>query len=193
MKYCILLLTIVVVALASFAPPAPFVSDRTEAKKAFELINRIRQHPRLYDSALKLYWALPITESRLIWNDTLAAVAERKALDMVSRNYFAHVDPKGFGMNYYINKGGYRLIPDFLKDKAANNFESIHAGSATGEDAVRSLILDKGVPGMGHRNHLLGIGQWNSSLTDIGIGFVRCDSGCGYRSYMSVVIAKHRW
>jgi len=70
-------------------------------------------------------------------------------------------------------------------------FESLCVNPATGEDAIKTLIIDKDVPSFGHRNHLPGIGEWNSSLTDIGIGFAKIDSGTKYTTYVSVVIAKH--
>ena len=194
MAYSLLVVPAVCFCLTAFAPAGPKAYiDRKESMLAFDLLNKIRQSPEQYYSELKLYWALPITNSRLVWNDTLATAAEHKALDMAKRGYYAHVDPDGYGMNDHINRSGYKLIPSFLADKAANNFESIAAGFRTGEDAIRGLILDKNVPRMGHRNHLLGIGKWNESLVDIGIGFARCDTGCKDKSYISVLIAKHAW
>jgi hypothetical protein len=52
---------------------------------------------------------------------------------MAKRNYFAHVDPDGFGMNYYINLGGYSLDTFWLNNPKENNFESINAGSESGK------------------------------------------------------------
>ena len=167
--------------------------DPEAATEAFVFLNKVRAQPESYANELRLYWALPVTKRPLVWNDTLARVAGRKALDMAERGFFAHVDPDGYGMNYRINEGGYRLIPEFLEDRAGNNFESLAAGLKTGEAAVRNLIIDENVPSKGHRDHLLGIGEWNKSLTDIGIGFARCDSGCKVRTYICVLIAKHAW
>jgi len=48
--------------------------------------------------------------------------AQIKAEDMAKRNYMAHVDPDGYGMNHFINKAGYKLIPAFMKSNSANNF-----------------------------------------------------------------------
>src|SRR4051812_35933701 len=135
-------------------PPKP-VLERKEAIQAFELLNKIRQNPAAYYKEYGLSSKLQITTKPLVWNNELAKAAEAKALDMAARNYFAHVDPEGFGMNYHINKSGYQLIPAFLKNKSANNFESIGYGPKNGNDAIRIFILDEGVPSKGHRNHLL--------------------------------------
>ena len=167
------------------------VIDREEARLAFELLNDIRLHAPLYREDLSLPRNLAIKKTELTWNPILAKVAETKAADMARRNYFGHTDPGGYGMNYYINKAGYSLNPSWLRKKNENHFESIMADAEDGEDAIYALIIDKGVPSFGHRNHLLGIGNWNASLTDIGIGFARRDSGSTYTTYISVVIAKH--
>jgi len=181
--------------LASFAPQeadGPRL-DREEAQKVFELVNKIRDNPKPYYSEFQLSENLPITKRPLVWNDTLAGAAEKKAMDMAKRKYFSHVDPDGYGMNHRIHQAGYELIPAFLKQKSANTFESLAGGLNSGEETVRTLILDEGLSSKGHRNHLLGIEAWNSSLMDIGVGFVRCDEGCKMRTYVCILIAKHAW
>jgi hypothetical protein len=170
-----------------------FTIDRSEAKKAYEWLNNIRLHPELYYSSLKLDRSLGITKTSLNWNESLAGAAEKKALDMAKRNYFGHIDPDGYGMNYHIQKAGYTLNNAWLKNKSNNYFESIMMNADSGVDAIRTLILDEGVEGKGHRNHLLGIGSWNASLRDIGIGYARFDSADIHQSYISILIAKHEW
>jgi len=169
----------------------PF-ADPKQAKLAFELLNKIRQNPSDYYN-LGFNSSFPVTQTALIWNDTLAKVAEKKAMDMATKKYFSHTDRDGYGMNYYINAAGYKLNANWLKKNQMNNFESIQAGAAGGEDAVKRLITDAGVPSLGHRKHLLGSGQFYNQLTDIGIGFVWADSADKYNCYVSVVIAMHNW
>jgi uncharacterized protein YkwD len=169
----------------------PFVV-KEEAQQAFQLINAIRSNPEKYYKELHLNSKLRITKTPLRWNDTLAKVAEAKALDMAKRNYFAHVNPDGYGINYLINQSGYKLNADWLKDKKENFFESIGSGYDSGQEAVKALIIDADDPSMGHRDHLLGIKDWDASLVDIGIGFVKCDGG-KYQSYTCIIIAKHNW
>ena len=129
----------------------------------------------------------------LRWNNTLAKVTEAKTLYMATRSYFAHVDPEGYGMNYFINKEGYSLEAKWLASKELNYFESLGAGAPSGEVAVLNLILDANTPSAGHRNHLLGLDSWNGSLTDIGIGYARPVADAPYISYVCILIAKHSW
>ncbi len=108
---------------------------------------------------------------------------------MAARNYFRHVTPEGRGINIMIHEAGYRLVDAFLDNPAKNNFESISAGCYGGTATIMRLILDKGVPGAGHRKHLLGLEFWANAL-DIGIGFAANPSS-RYRCYWVFVVAKH--
>ena len=182
----------VVMLLLSFLyNNTPFVV-KEEAQQAFQLLNTIRSNPAKYYKELHLNSKLKITQTPLHWNDTLARVAEAKALDMAKRNYFEHVNPDGLGINYFINQSGYTLNADWLKDKKENFFESIGSGHNSGADAIKAMIMDAEDASMGHRDHVLGIGDWDASLHDIGIGFVKCDDS-KYQSYICVIIAKHNW
>jgi uncharacterized protein YkwD len=166
--------------------------NKEEARSAFTYLNGIRQNPENYlqrFSFLKGLKGMPL----LKWNDTLARVAEARALDLARRNYFAHVDPDGYGVNHYIGESGYKLEPSWLKEKDANYFESLNAGSSSGKDAIERLIIDANVSSLGHRKHLLGLDSWNGSLKDIGIGFVPGDEHTSYISYTCIIIAKHSW
>ena len=187
-----LLIIILTSALLGAKPSVLPVIDQTEARKAFEHLNQIRKQPMAYYQKLKFSPNQVVPRPALNWNDTLARAAERKAMDMARRNYNAHVDPDGFGMNHFVDQAGYRLNPLWLQSPAANNFESIAWGQATGVDAVEWLIIDPGVESKGHRKHLLGIGEWNASLVDVGIGFVHADSTANYQTYTCILIAKHK-
>lgn len=166
--------------------------DKQEAQKAFILLNEIRQNPTKFAKELRLLRSLKITQTELIWNPILADVAEKKAMDMADRNYFAHVNPEKIGINYLINQAGYTLEPEWIKPKSNNYFESLGAGYDSATEGIKGLIIDLNVPSFGHRNHLLGIGVSNQYLNDIGIGFVRSDNR-DYQSYLVVIIAKHKW
>jgi|SRR5215207_3890246 len=174
-----------------FAFPDPEI-DRKEAKVAFGYLNQIREDPRKFVAKFPFLEEVKATPI-LRWNDTLAKVAEARAMDLARRNYFGHVDPDGYGVNYYINKAGYALHPNWLKEKSANYFESLNAGSDSGLGAIESLIRDSNTPSLGHRKHLLGITEWNASLVDIGIGYVNGNGAAAYPSYTCIIIAKHNW
>jgi uncharacterized protein YkwD len=186
---------IIAVLIISFAfakkQNEPYI-DQNSAQEIFTLINKVRANPEQYYQQFKLHNKLAITRTPLVWNDILAEAAEDKAMDMANRNYFAHVDPDGYGMNYFINDYGYTLHPTFLKSKKDNHFESLCAGQPGAYKTVEALIIDKGVPGKAHRNHLLGIGTHFKNLVDIGIGYVQAkNTGNTYQSYVCILIAKH--
>jgi hypothetical protein len=166
------------------------VVDKTEAKSAYLFLNKVRANVTAYAKELELPANIKISTQALVWNDTLAKVAETKALDMATRNYFAHVDAEGNGMNFYINKAGYKLKEYQLKTKRQNSYESISAGQEDGEAVIRDLIIDVWDTNLGHRKHLLGMDGW-ASTTDIGIGFVRGTAKNEYTTYVSILIATH--
>jgi uncharacterized protein YkwD len=166
--------------------------NRQEARSAFSFLNSIRENPQAFTEKFPFLKKLKGC-AVLKWNDTLAKVAEAKAMDLAKRNYFGHVDPDGNGMNYFINKAGYTLNSDWLKTRSENYFESLGAGAASGNEAISNLLIDANTPSLGHRIHLLGLDDWNGSLTDIGIGYVVADGKSTYISYMCVLIAKHNW
>ncbi|WP_140937001.1 CAP domain-containing protein [Sphingobacterium lumbrici] len=169
------------------------IVDKVQAKEAYVLLNDIRMNPKKYAKALGISDISKVTSTKLVWNDVLAEVAEFRAYDMANHNYFDHVSPKGLGPNYYIANAGYSLNNDWLKKKAANNFESIAANHPTASDGIKAFIIGKNSPGFMHRKHVLGMDGWNGSLVDIGIGFVRVPVGSRYTSYLCVLIAKHDW
>lgn len=104
----ILLTALLSIALLSFTVVVdkPTV-DKDEAQKAYLFLNKVRANVSTYAKELQLPGGIKISTHALVWNDTLARVAETKALDMANRNYFSHVDPDGYGMNHYINKAGF--------------------------------------------------------------------------------------
>ena len=165
--------------------------DRDEARKAFDYLNRIRKEPAKFSKEIGVDLENVKARPVLKWNDILAKVAEEKALDMANRDYFGHVTPEGRGINIQIHEAGYTLPKDWLKEKDQNFFESISAGTNTGEEAIRNLIVDKDLPAAPHRNQLLGITDFYSESTDIGIGFGR-SAKSKYRTYMSIIIARKK-
>ncbi|WJJ96572.1 CAP domain-containing protein [Algibacter luteus] len=188
-----LIILFLTILLTLFNSDTNVVVDKDEALTAFELLNKIRSNPKEFEDIFPFLKHSKVENKKLIWNDTLAKVAEAKAFDMADKNYYSHIDPSGYGINYYINKSGYKLNPNWIEDKKANNFESIAAEVPDGVSAISTFIIDKGVPSKGHRIHLLGLDEWNASLKDIGIGFARRKTGSKYKTYVSLIIAKHDW
>ncbi|MCQ2250145.1 MAG: CAP domain-containing protein [Bacteroidales bacterium] len=166
----------------------------TEQQAAANYLNKIRQNPAAFSQEMGVSLSGIAARQNLNWNPQLAAAAQRKAQDMADRGYFAHVDPDGYGMNFYINKAGYTLTQDFLRNKADNYFESISAGTKTGQETIKNLIYDGGAnnANAGHRIHLLGIDNFWANCTDIGVG-MGYNPNSPYKYYWCVLVAKHNF
>ena len=167
-------------------------TTKTEAQKAFALINDIRKNPKAYSSQMGVDLSGVIARPALNWNSALTKVAQNKAEDMAKNNYFSHTDRNGYGVNYYMHQEGYDMPSSWYSTKSNNYFENIAAGNATADAMVKQLIYDKGASNSsaGHRSSLLGISDWNSNCIDIGIGYAY-NANSTYKHYWSVIIAKH--
>lgn len=188
------LFLLVLLSQVVFAQKKQVSIDKKEAKEAYSYINSFRKKPEYFSKELNVNFDVSkVSVTQLKWNDNLAKVAEFRAKDMANRDYFEHITPEGIGPNYYINKAGYSLNVDWLKDIKANNFESIAANHATAVDAIKAFIIGNNSPGFMHRKHILGMDSWYGSLYDIGIGFAKIQEGSTYKTYLCVLIAKHDW
>ena len=163
-----------------------------EITAAFDYINKIRQNPSAYSSELGVDLSYVEERPALNWNENLAKAAQAKAEDMAANNYFSHTDLQGYGMNIKINEAGYTLESSWYSDVSANYFENISAGIGTGLGVVKQLVVDAGTNPPGHRNSLLGIGDFYSGNVDIGIG-VGYNSNSTYKYYWSILVARHSW
>jgi len=161
-------------------------------KEAFDYLNAVRNNPAAYSDEMGVDLSAVEKRDDLIWNDALAKAAYAKAKDMAERGYFAHVNPDGYGMNYKINEAGFELADYLMSSKASNNFESIAAGTNrnSGKIMIQALIIDEGIPSLGHRKHLLGMTDFWAESKYCGIGFYK-KVGSKYTYYMCVLIAKH--
>lgn len=172
------------------AGQTPTVGPRPDAAKevAF-IINQVRNKPVAYTQEYGVDLSYLAARPALNWNETLAAVAQKKAEDMYRRQYFSHVDPDGNGINILIHEAGYTLAEGLRKTRKMNTFESISAGHTDPAAIVRQLIIDEGVTPPGHRHHLLGHEQFWGTCTDIGVGVFASDDR--YTGYCVIIIAKH--
>ena len=62
----------------------------------------------------------------LTWHAVLPEVAQAKCEDMIDRDYWAHVDLDGEGINIKMHRVGYALADYLYADPTANAFESLH-------------------------------------------------------------------
>ena len=160
-------------------------------REAVEYLNAIRSNPAAYSEEIGVDLSNVVARHPLRWNEALGRAAQAKAQDMADRQYLAHVDPDGYGMNYRINAEGYTLQENWYEDKSKNNFESCASNWASdGKHPIKQLIYDGGADqdNAGHRVHLLGIRDFWSDCYDIGIGMAKESNG---KCKWSVLIAKH--
>jgi len=177
-------------SFTTIVPGGGIFIDKQQAQKAFVLLNKIRKDPNSYSERLGFSLRGIAPRGELQWDDSLCAVAERRAMSMASRGWFGDVDPDGYGVNYYINKAAYSLTDDQVKHKKESNLAAIEGGAASGEVAIGNIIIDKDKLGDSGRKLLLGIGDFNAALVDVGIGFVHGTGSTKYRSYTCIIIAK---
>lgn len=112
----------------------------------------------------------------LIENSYLSFVAHMRAIDMCSRNYFAHVDPDGLWPNFHVRNTGY-VLPDWYKDDS-NQVESLAKGFTRVQDLLNedgsikeSGVLDAWERSPSHHDHVTGSGHW-ASHTIFGVGIL---------------------
>lgn len=113
----------------------------------------------------------------------LARVARERAQDLATRNYFAHVNPDGFGPNALVRDAGY-VLPAWWGTGATDNYiESIAAGrntaAATWTDWMNSPS---------HRTHILGTDVFYQNQTSYGVGYAY-SAGSTYRHYWVILTA----
>lgn len=105
--------------------------------------------------------------TQLVWDSRLASAARARALDMGKRGYFSHIDPDGYGPNWYVTQAGYRLPIQWTAFKSENQVESILAGSNTSQGA-----FDRWMGSRKHTSHLLAINPFYRNQTRFGVAHV---------------------
>lgn len=197
-RYYRIVLLLIITGVVCFAsaykiPTDEIKGDYNQAVRGFEFLKKVRKDPNAYTERLRVSLKDIPGGPELHWNDTLASVAEQKALDMASKGYFDGVDKDGYGINYYINKAGYKLADQYLKHKRDDDFEVMIAGGwKSGEEAIGGLITDKESSSGADRKFLLAMTDFSKSLTDIGIGFIVGTKETKFRYYTVVIMAKRK-
>lgn len=188
------LLLLLLPALGMLALQTKPALDLGQARRAsFRELNQVRQNPALYATKYRtLALATLSKKAPLTWDTTLARLAQRKAEDMARRNYFAHQDQRNKGMNYYLWQAGYPLPARYSKGDQANEVESIACDTEGPTNFIQQLIVDEGIPSLGHRKHLLGLNDYSGlPATQVGIG-IAYDARSRYKYYCCILIAPRR-
>lgn len=182
---------IAIIALLAFPSFMPINTKilQEEAKNTFNYLNKLREDPKFVETETGIKDPKIKKTHSLVWNETLARVAEAKASDMATKNYFGHIDKDGRGINILIHNAGYTLNKAFLSNKSDNFFESISAGLSDGKEIIKDLIIDKNTNPPGHRYHLLAVEDFYKNCYDCGIG-IAYNENSAYKYYTCIIIAK---
>ncbi len=149
----------------------------TDLEQLFlEELNDIRANPAAYGQSIGLDLSVVAPAPPLAFDTRLIQSARDHSQDMSANNYFGHNSLNG-------EDPGQRMAADGYPWTAWA--ESIAAGYSSVDVALKELIIDAGVPDLGHRVQLLGIGSPYQSLNQVGVGIVMNGSG-SYADYYTI-------
>gem|GEM_PF-6623419 len=160
--------------------PRILLSITSEEQLFVYLLNRARSNPQTYETEAELSVSLAGVDPQppLAVNDLLFDSAEFHSEEMAANNYFGHQsEVTGDWPNKMALDAGYNL--PFGPD--SNQIESIAAGIGnvapdTAAKVLKLFIEDIGVPGAGHRRHLLAMDAFWQQHREIGAGYAVTDS-----------------
>src|SRR5262249_39401096 len=165
----------------------------TVAEQVFlERLNDARANPAAYGATLGLDLSTATPAQPLAFSPLLIQAARQHAQDMNNRGFFSHTTPEGVGPAQRIANTGLAVT---------SWGESLIVGPAypAPEDALRGLVIDAGVPDLGHRRHVLGLDGAFRKDNLIGVGVVQnaggsqvnyyaADTGADGRAYVTGVV-----
>jgi uncharacterized protein YkwD len=146
-----------------------------QAQWLLQQLNAIRANPAAYGQSIGLDLSNVAPAQPLAFSTLLDVSAQAHSQDMNDQDYFNHVSPNG-------------STPDSRMTAAGFNWdawgESIAAGFSTSASALQALIVDQGVPDLGHRIQLLAMSGLFQGQNQVGIGIA---SGSGtYGTYYTI-------
>src|SRR5262249_40278979 len=107
--------------------------------------------------------AMAAPSQPLAFDPRLIESARLHSQDMHDRLYFEHNTPDGVTPTMRIQNAAF---------PATAEAESIHLGSGTAAGALADLIVDNGVPSLGHRIQLLALDSYTQQFRLVGVGAV---------------------
>ncbi|MDX1616917.1 MAG: CAP domain-containing protein [Candidatus Promineifilaceae bacterium] len=127
-----------------------------------------------------------IRTASLAWNEEVAAVARGHSLDMVNRQYVAHVSPEGIGAANRISKQGIRYAV------CGENIGVYYGERVAAREAVQAIMeafLEQPRSMTNHRGNLL-----NPLWTHVGVGIAASPGGSLVvtQTFISAPIARLR-
>ncbi len=147
-----------------------------------EELNEARFNPAAYGVSLGLDLSSVAPSQPLAMNSLLVESARLHSQDMIAQNYFSHYTPQGVGPGQRIqatgfSDTGYAESIEYNTNPASisTGFASDYAAWDTGV-SLSNLIVDQGVPDLGHRVMLLDIGGQFDADRQVGIGIASQDT-----------------
>jgi hypothetical protein len=117
-------------------------------------------------------------------NEILMKVAQQRATDMATRDYFSHTDPDGYGANHHVEAAGYDLPGTYGQGDADNNIESIGAGTSLPNTMWANFMASEP-----HKDHLLGETEFFADQDEYGVGYA-VNLSSTYDYYWCVLTAR---
>ena len=137
-----------------------------------ELLNNARANPAAYGASIGVDLSGVAPSQPLAFDPRLINAAQLHSIDMNNQGYFGHNTPQGETPGQRISAAGFNW---------QSYGESIAGAYTTAADALSALIIDDGVPDLGHRDQLLSINTpaepSYTSENAVGIGIVLNGSG----------------
>ncbi len=145
-----------------------------------EELNDARANPAAYGASIGLDLSGVAPSQPLAFDPRMVDAALGHSIDMNVRNYFAHNSPPPNPTD-----PGARLTASGFPWSGWG--ESIAAGNIypLPADALKALIIDAGIPDLGHRRHLLAIDPSFQGMNQVGIGIVQGGTGL-YQNYYTI-------
>jgi hypothetical protein len=157
-------------------PPLGAVEPDGQEQAGIYALNRARNDPAAYGTEIGTDLSAVAAQQPLAVNENLTGSARFHATEMLVHAYFNHVSPvTGKGPNQMAVDNGYDLFGQGLGTAwtDVNTIESIAFGQnriPTAPEAVALLVIDAGVPGLGHRTHLMATVPQFQAHREIGCG-----------------------
>jgi hypothetical protein len=135
-----------------------------------EELNDARANPAAYGASIGVDLSAVAPSQPLAFSTQLIEAARLHSQDMNNRGYFSHYTPENIDPGQRMTAAGFAWT---------DWGESIAGGTAFPgpSDALRGLIIDAGVPDLGHRRHLLAIDSMFQNQNQVGIGIVQAGTG----------------
>lgn len=134
------------------------------------LLNEARADPAAYGAKIGINLSNAPPSQPLAFDPRLIQAARDHSADMSAQGYFDHVTPQGINPGQRITATGFNWY---------TWGESIAAGSSFPgpAEALAALIIDDGVPDLGHRYHLLAMQSIFQMQNQVGIGVLQDTDG----------------